>query len=141
MKIFPNLLMSKGFTLLEVMIAVALMAIALVTLIGSQSQSVAVMDDVRFEAIAGYLAREKITELRLTDFDLLNNDTGSFENEFENFVWQVEVSVITGNELGLDSIDGLLKSINVTISQANDPSQKFSVQTIFCRKPVNREES
>ncbi|NIP42655.1 MAG: type II secretion system protein, partial [Gammaproteobacteria bacterium] len=43
---------NKGFTLLEVMIAVALIAIALTTLLGSQSQSVSFANSAKFETMA-----------------------------------------------------------------------------------------
>jgi general secretion pathway protein I len=133
--------MTKGFTLLEVMIAVALMAIALVTLIGSQAQSVAVMDDVRFQSIAAVLAREKLTDLRLLDFEQLGGETGNFEQDFEDFVWQTEVTDIPGYELGLTESEGMLKKIRVTISHREDSTQTITTETVFCRKLGIREDS
>jgi general secretion pathway protein I len=47
---------NRGFTLLEVMIAVALIAIALTTLLGSQSQSVSFANSAKFETMAALLA-------------------------------------------------------------------------------------
>ena len=56
-----------GFTLLEVMVAVAIIAMTFVSLLGSQSQSISIAGISRFETTAAMLAREKLTELQLED--------------------------------------------------------------------------
>ncbi len=140
MKTRSSLQISKGFTLLEVMIAVAIMAIALVTLIGSQSQSVAIMSDVRFETAAAFLAREKITELRVEDFDQLSSDKGSFEDDFSQFLWNSEIVEITDDDVGMYNVANMLKEVTLVITHADDSRQEFSVKSVFCRKIVAREE-
>jgi general secretion pathway protein I len=51
---------NRGFTLLEVMVAIALIAIALTAVLGSQSQSVSLAGEARFNTTATLLAQSKI---------------------------------------------------------------------------------
>jgi type II secretion system protein I len=65
---------NKGFTLLEVMIAVALIAIALTTLLGSQSQSVSFANSAKFETTAALLAQSKMSEMILQGPDAISSE-------------------------------------------------------------------
>ena len=46
----------KGFTLLEVLVAMAILAIAMVTLFGAQSQSLSLATEAKFNTNASLLA-------------------------------------------------------------------------------------
>jgi len=130
--------LSAGFTLLEVMVAVTLIAIALVTLIGAQSQSVAIATGSRFDAMASLLAQWKLTELSLQDFAQLNSDTGNFGEEYPHFFWKAEVRELAEDETGIKGARDLLKAVDVTISVDQDKTQTYTVRTIVYKKPAGQ---
>lgn len=83
----------EGFTLLEVMIAMAILAMSLTILLGSVNSGVVYGGNARDTTIAAFLAQEKMTELERKR-DLLANNTsesGRFEDEFERFSWEYTV--------------------------------------------------
>ena len=105
---------NRGFTLLEVMIAVALIAVALVTLLGSQSQSVSYANSAKFETMAALLAQSKMSEILIQDADSLSNDSGDFGDEYLGYAWEATVSDVSIE--GLDTISEYLKQIDLTVT-------------------------
>jgi general secretion pathway protein I len=124
-----------GFTLLEVMIAVALIAIALVTLIGAQAQSVAIATGSRFDTMASMLAQWKLTEVHLQDFEQLNDATGNFGEQYPHFSWKLEVEETEGGAVGIKGMSGMLKTVDVTILTDQDRSLAFTVRTVVYKHP------
>lgn len=123
-----------GFTLLEVMIAVALIAIALVTLIGAQSQSVSLAAGARFDTLGSLLAQAKMTELCLIDFAELASSQGDFGAAYPRFSWKAEVDEVTEGEIEVKGIGGLLKTLDVTVMLDQDPTQSYALRTLVFRK-------
>lgn len=81
----------QGFTLLEVMIAMAILAIALVAVFRSQSQSISMVSEARFLTTASLLAQSKMAELeRMKTQDLISG-SGIFGADHPDYIWQVEV--------------------------------------------------
>jgi general secretion pathway protein I len=78
-----------AFTLLEVMIAVSIIAIALVALFGSQSRSLSLATEAHFNVIAPMLASGKLAELA-SESRAPNNDEGDFGDEFPGYRWTIE---------------------------------------------------
>ena len=107
-------IMNKGFTLLEVMIAVALIAIALTTLLGSQSQSVSFANSAKFETMAALLAQSKMSEITVQEPGELTNDSGDFGDDYPGYAWEVNVSDIT--IAGMDNISDYLKQVDLTVT-------------------------
>jgi general secretion pathway protein I len=105
---------NRGFSLLEVMIAVALIAIALVTLLGSQSQSVSFANSAKFETMAALLAQSKMSEITIQDADSLSSDSGNFGDDYPGYAWVATVSDVSIE--GLDTISDYLKQIDLTVT-------------------------
>ncbi len=82
----------RGFTLLEVMIAVAVLAIALTSLFGSQSASVGLATESRFNIQAPLLARKQLAELVLAE-EFVSSE-GDFEEDFAGFHWELQVEEV-----------------------------------------------
>lgn len=80
---------SRAFTLLEVMIAVSIMAIALVALFGSQSRSLSHATEAHFNIVAPMLAAGKLAEIKSGNA-LMANDDGDFGEEFPGYSWKIE---------------------------------------------------
>ncbi|PHR28779.1 MAG: hypothetical protein COA36_05635 [Desulfotalea sp.] len=81
----------KAFTLLEVMIAVSIIAIALVALFGSQSRSLSLATEAHFNNVAPMLASIKLAELQ-SGIISLQDDEGNFTDDFSDYHWKIEVS-------------------------------------------------
>lgn len=103
----------KGFTLLEIMIAVAIIAIALTALLGSQSQSVYFANSAKFETMATLLAQSKMSELVLEDSFSLSSNSGDFGDDFPGYAWKATV-----NDIVIEGIDvsDYLKQIDLVVT-------------------------
>ncbi len=121
----------KGFTLLEVMVSVAIIGIALVSLIGSQSQSVSIAASSRFETTASLLAQQKLTELALAGFDELRSTEGDFGEDFPDYRWKIEVEDLSVDDTGIEGGDDMLRSVDLIISTDIEEGLTFSVREIM----------
>ena len=83
---------SPGFTLLEVMVAIAVIAIALTAALGSQSQSLSIASEAKFYTTATLLARQKMAEIDAGYLEDLSTDSGDFGEEFPNYRWEMTVN-------------------------------------------------
>lgn len=81
---------SRGFTLLEVMVAISILAIALTVLLGNQSQSLQLAEESRFAFTASLLMKEKLADFQLSGEQLYNSE-GDFGDEQPGYNWSVEV--------------------------------------------------
>ena len=109
---------SKGFTLLEVMVSVAIIAIVLVSILRLQGQSISMNEAIRFYTTAPLLADTKISEIRLNPSNFELSSSGDFGNEYTGYAWKVQIE-----EIKIDVIESpelTLKKIDVLISLNND---------------------
>lgn len=127
---------SSGFTLLEVMVAVAVIAIAFVTLIGAQSQSVAIATSSKFDAMASLLAQGKVAELNLQDYNELTSNTGNFGDNFPSFYWNMDVTELSDRDTGIKGSGDMLKAIELTVRLEQDANLSYTIRTIVCKKIV-----
>ncbi len=98
-----------GFTLLEVMIAMAILAITLVTVYQSQSQSISMAANSRFLTTASLLAQARLAQIDAADPRSVASGNGDFGEDFPGYTWRVEVGAV--EELPL------LKRITLTVTQ------------------------
>jgi len=107
---------SHGFTLLEVMIALAILAIAMTSLFGSQSQTLSLAIEAKFNGAASFLAQEKLAEYEAGVVEI-TADEGDFGEEFPGFTWKTEVSDgELDNFKGVTDLERGLKRVDLTIS-------------------------
>jgi len=109
-----KILHNRGFTLLEVMIAVAILAIALTTLLGSQSQSVFFANSAKFETMAALLAQSKMSEITIQAADSLSSDSGDFGEDYPGYAWEATVSDVSIE--GLGAVSDYLKQIDLAVT-------------------------
>ena len=85
---------NRGFTLLEVMVAVSIMALVLVTLLGLKNKT---MQDVMMAdhiTTATLLAKRLMTDTIMIKPRLPLEDEGEFsEEEFKDYTWKKSISV------------------------------------------------
>jgi general secretion pathway protein I len=82
----------KGFTLLEVMVALLIIATSFIVLLHSRNQSVIAADYARHMTIATLLASEKMGEMELEDLLDINEDTGTFGDDYPEYTWTMTVA-------------------------------------------------
>jgi len=102
-------LISGGFTLLEVMIAMAILAITLVAVYQSQSQSISMAGSSRFLTTASLLAQSRMVAIDTADPREINAGNGDFGEDFPDYRWQVEIG---------DTEIEVLKKISLTVTNS-----------------------
>ena len=105
---------NSGFTLLEVMIAMAIIAIALVAVFGSQTQSLSLANEAKFITTAALLAQSKMAEVETLDPKDLVSGSGDFGEDFPDYHWDLYVSDIAF--AGAEGISDHLREINLSLS-------------------------
>jgi general secretion pathway protein I len=115
---------NKGFTLLEVMVAISVMAIVLVSVYRMHSQTISMSSAARFYTTAPLLAQRIMAEFELKTLDDLRSDSGDFGDDFPNYSWHVTVEDIDSEILG-ETADNL-KQVNVSVS---DGASVFEFRT------------
>jgi len=104
----------SGFTLLEVMVALAIIAVALTAVLGSQSQSVSLASEARFSTTAPLLAQSKMAEIEIRDPGDLMDDSGDFGEDFPEYTWQVTLSDVTFDRP--ENVSQFLKQMDLKVS-------------------------
>ena len=113
-----NLQSDFGFTLLEIMVAVSLIAIVLVSIYKMQAQTISMNYEARFYAAAPLLAQFKMTEQETKSLEDLTSDSGNFGDDFPGYSWSMAVDDVESEALGNTAKE--LKKIDVTIFLNND---------------------
>jgi general secretion pathway protein I len=114
---------TSGFTLLEVMIATAIIAIALVAALGSQSQSVSLANEAKFATTVAFLAQKKLAELEVNDLEDVVSDTGDFGEDFPGYRWESEVGDAPLE--GLEKVSDRIKKIRLTVYGGEDDGYQY----------------
>lgn len=112
----------SGFTLLEVVIAVAIMGTALVILVGSVNRNLDLSIEAKNMQIASTLAERLITRVELEKFPEIREESGSFE-QFPEFNWFLSVSPYNIGALGTQI---RIVRIVITWDQGNESFEIFS---------------
>jgi general secretion pathway protein I len=83
----------KGFTLLEVMVALAIMAGVVLTVISSVNYHLSLTTRNNEETVALLLARAKLEELELLDKQqMAEGKEGTFQPEWPDYSWKAEIT-------------------------------------------------
>jgi len=112
----------KGFTLLEVIIAVAIMGASMAILLGSVNRNLVVASKSKNQSIAYSLAQQKLGEIELEGYPQVGLDQGTFE-EFPGFNWYVNVLPYDIEQLGTE-----IRIVMVDIAW-DEGNQVFKVAT------------
>jgi len=113
-----NLQSDFGFTLLEVMVAVSIIAIVLVSIYKMHAQTISMNYEARFYAHAPLLAQFKMAEQEIKSLEDLTGDSGNFGDDFPGYRWNVAIDDVESEALGDTAKD--LKKIDVTVFLNND---------------------
>ena len=108
----------SGFTLLEIMVALSIIAIVLVSVYKMQAQTISMNYEARFYATAPLLAQLKIAEIEIENPGEQTDNSGDFGDEFPGYRWNVVIDDIESELLG--NIAENLKQIHVNVSFNTD---------------------
>ncbi|MFO7751382.1 MAG: prepilin-type N-terminal cleavage/methylation domain-containing protein [Desulfobacteraceae bacterium] len=116
---------AEGFTLLEIMVSISIIAVVFVSLFKMQAGNITLAEAERFYSDSFLLAR-KIVAGAESDLSDTVNTTGDFKREFDNFSW---TCTTTDSEPLSDSMDGeqgkLFKRLTIEIAKGEDHSIQF----------------
>lgn len=114
----------RGFTLLEMMVALSIIAIVLVSVYRLQSQTILMNIRSRFDTIAPMLAGQKLVE---TEQDLKDagSASGDFGDDYPGFAWEVKVTEVTSEMLGQVAED--MRQIDVKVF-FQDESNSYEIK-------------
>jgi general secretion pathway protein I len=111
----------NGFTLLEVMAALAIVSVALVTLLGSHIASLDLALMHKEQSLGSMFAGRMISESMTTPYEDLESGTGDFSPDNPEIEWEIEVE-----DADIDN----LKKVIITIKM---PSGDFKLDTLIAR--------
>ena len=117
---------NKGFTLLEILAAIAILAIVLTALFRLHLQTLAMGIDAGFYAAAPLLAREKIAQIETEGVEQPRSDAGDFGDDFPQYRWEAEVSETESADF--ETAAERLRRIEVRILDAED-RRTFALRT------------
>ena len=109
---------ASGFTLLEVMVALAVMSIVLVSVYRMHSQSLTMNTAARFYILAPLLAQNKLAELESLSSEGFSDNSGDFGEQYPGYSWRSSVADVSSEVLGEVAND--LKRIDLTVSYNED---------------------
>ena len=82
----------KGFTLLEVVVALSILAVTFVVLLGLRNRDILQHQEARSITRATLLAQKKISEVEMGDFPSLGAFSGDFPEPDDRFNWTQTVT-------------------------------------------------
>jgi general secretion pathway protein I len=95
-----------GFTLIEVLVALAVVSMAMLAVIGSAGQSTRTVAALRDRTFAEWVAANRLTELRLApDWPALGDSDGDSQLAGEQWHWKVHVKKTADPDLRRIEID------------------------------------
>jgi general secretion pathway protein I len=112
-KIFTPLKKMSGFTLLEVMVALSIISIVLVSIYKLHADTLRMNQMTRFYSTAPLLAQRKLAEIKNNTLEELSSDSGGFEENFPGYNWRVTISDVESEVLG--SAAKNLKKIDIVV--------------------------
>ena len=116
----------SGFTLLEVLIALAIMAIVLVSVYRLHSQTLSMATANRFYTQAPLLAQSKMAQLEASPAGSFSGESGDFGEKFPGYSWSVATEDVSSEILGEIASD--LKRIDVTVT-LNENEYVYSIRS------------
>jgi len=122
----PDGLPPQGMTLLEVMVAMGIAAIVLVSIYRLQTQSIAMEQIARFHTMAPLLAEQLVAQLESQAPDYPLSDAGDFEKNYPGYTWELETRDV--DAFRSPGGQALLKEIDVKI-HLNDDEDHFILRT------------
>jgi len=109
------------------MIALSVISIALMALLGSQSQGLSLASESRFNTTASLLAQGKMADIEAVgDQRDLASDSGNFGDEFPDYAWEVSVNDVSFE--GAGKISDRLKRIDLEVFSISETRYRYRLR-------------
>ncbi|MFP4349061.1 MAG: type IV pilus modification PilV family protein [Thermodesulfobacteriota bacterium] len=108
----------NGFTLLEVMAAISIIAVVLVAVYQLHAQTISMSEAVRFYTVAPILAQSRIAGISAGISESRFSDSGDFGENYPGYAWSVTTEEIESEVLGNAAED--FKKIDVAVTYNED---------------------
>lgn len=87
-----------GFTLLEILIALSVLAIALTAIWKLHSQTLSMHETIRFHTLAPFLAQQKLAELEMQPELQQVSHQGDFGPDYPAYLWKLTLDSVQSGE-------------------------------------------
>jgi len=123
----PQTSTAHGFTLLEVMVALAILAIALTALMKSASENAVNTAYLRDKTFASIVAANKASEMFLAKvWPSTGNSNGIVEMANDKWQWNMTIE---------NTEDTLVRRMIISVNRVQDPKQTLYTLTSFISQP------
>ena len=89
----------RGFTLLEVMVALAVLATTLAVIYQLHGHTMMISSSARFYNLAPMLARSKLSELEQSVYKELADSSGDFGEDYPGYNWSIQIEDVESDLL------------------------------------------
>ncbi len=103
----PGINSAHGFTLLEVMVALAIIAIAFTAMLSSQARNVSLAAESKFQTTAPLLAQDIMTRYTTEQRSGSGPEQGDWGSAFPGYRWQLQATPVT--MAGASELPGLFR--------------------------------
>jgi len=126
----------QGFTLMEVLVALAVLSLGLVLVLQIISASLQAEGLSNFLTKATFLAQEKLAEQFMSDYSELKDASGDFGETHPGFNWETKITSINlSHPENLDPDEDELRKIELNISwKVRNKLQKLNMVTFVARR-------
>ena len=109
-----------GFTLLEVLVALAVLAIALTSIYRLQTQTMLMNGSARFYSLAPKLAQARLAEVERMPFDQITDGSGDYGDDHPGYTWELLIEDLPTDLINTPKYH--LVRLSVTVSE-NDENE------------------
>jgi len=114
----------RGFTLIEMMIALTILALVVAAVAQAMAQSLTLAHRIKKETTLSLLAQSKMAEIESAE-EVPVSDRGNFTGEFSHYAWQVTVT-----ESGLSPLHKVEVTVMDTLAEKSD---HFTLSSFLCK--------
>ncbi|ASG65169.1 type II secretion system protein GspI [Idiomarina piscisalsi] len=116
----------KGFTLIEVMVALSIFGLAALAALQAASSHLTILSDLQSKTFAQYVASNRIAELSLTQaWPVKDNKKGTAKQAGTTWHWQQQV---------VETVTPNVVAVTVTVSKSENGREHYRL-TRYLRKP------
>jgi len=115
----------SGFTLLEILVSLSIIALVLLAVFRLHSQTLTMNQEAGFFTTAPFLANVKMAEIEAAFPEIPQNETGYFGDEYPGYSWKLAVTDVTSDSLEETAKD--LKQLDMTVA-LNDGERSFHLK-------------
>ena len=116
----------KGFSLLEVLASISIIAIVFVAVLRMQAHTIVASKTSMFHIVAPLLAQKIVTDIEIKPYAYTPESSGGFGDDFPGYLWEVLIEEVESELNG--NIAQNLKKIDVKITR-DDERESYNLRS------------